>query len=509
MSVLLSIWLDGSSTSRQRPAWTPCLRDPVLFDCGECEIGWDPCRLREDDTLRHWQAAWHNRHAGALSAEEERDNEIEKEIVQFLRSHGVAVSADLLFDYLPPACLGSITRVELGNLLKKSPNLVESSPGMFSLSVGIEGEEEEPFRPLPVSSGTELASLVEHFPSLDLPKQTELFKEYSGLRLMASFSTWREAKSVIEEIIDSGAEEMARKYSADVRTIYKYALNPDPVPYSSEGADDKLASINRFFSAIVAYDMMRRIGPKEASELATKARQYLFLSNIRLILRLVRSRAQGDFFGFADLFQSGAIGLMTAIERFDAFRGYRFSTFANHWIHQRISRDHSDMGRNIRIPVHMVEELSAFGKNLDDLLSEFQREPTIDEVAPLMGLDGPRVEFLLELSVPIVSLDWLLEMGREVRDDLVWDDPMNDEVIREMDEAFLRDGVARSLSTLSIREAEIIRLRFGIGGRGPYTLERIGQVFGVTRERVRQIEYRALKKLQHPSRARALRRLWW
>ena len=144
------------------PAWSPCSSDPVSFDCQDCEIGWGPCKLRLDDSLRHGRAAQYSRHSGFLSVNEERDNEIEGKITHLLRSHGVSVNVGVLLGYIPRETLGGITATELENLLRRSPKFVESSPRMFKLKDVLREECSDPsFGPLPISSGTQLESLIE------------------------------------------------------------------------------------------------------------------------------------------------------------------------------------------------------------------------------------------------------------------------------------------------------------------------------------------------------------
>ena len=162
-------------------------------------------------------------------------------------------------------------------------------------------------------------------------------------------------------------------------------------------------------------------------------------------------------------------------------------------------------GRSVRLPVHVHERVKSFYQQLEAIVDEFEREPSSVQVARMMYMELDKMEYFIELGKPVVSLDLMLEMYRDSAEELLWDDVMDSEESNVMDYSLLRSAVAKALSTLSAREREVIGLRFGIGGPGPYTLERIGQVFGVTRERIRQIEAKALRKLRHPSRARPLR----
>ena len=191
---------DAVSQAGHIPAWTPCSAHPVIFDCQECEIGWSPCKLRLDDSLRHWRSAQYNRYSGALSPDEERDNAIESAVSRLLRSHGVSINATLSLEYLSSETLDGITAIEMGTLLRKSTELVESSPNMFKLKDMPRDEHAEgSFRPLPISSGTQLQALLEGSPTLGASIRTRLFKELGGLTLLASFETRQNAREALDE----------------------------------------------------------------------------------------------------------------------------------------------------------------------------------------------------------------------------------------------------------------------------------------------------------------------
>ena len=210
---------EAMDPERRIPAWTPCSADPVFFDCHECEIGWSPCRLRLDDSLRHWRAARYSRQCGPLSANEERDNEIENEIIRLLRLHGVSVNVSLLSGYVTEETLSGITAIELENLLRKSPRFVESSPRMFNLKDVLPDEYSgASFRPLPISSGTQLESLIENSPTLGVPTQTRLFKEFGGLNLLASFEKGQTARTALDEIVHDCLETMLSRHGWTIRT---------------------------------------------------------------------------------------------------------------------------------------------------------------------------------------------------------------------------------------------------------------------------------------------------
>ena len=509
--VLSSLASDDSIESVARiPAWTPCSADPVFFNCQECEIGWGPCRLRLDESLRHWRAAQYSRHSGGtLSENEERDNEIEAEVIRLLRSHGVSINGSLLLKYLPRKTLADITGQELENLLRKSPNFVESSPRMFKLADMSQDEVAgASFRPLPISSGTQLESLLENSPALGSPTQTRLFKEYGGLKLLASFEARQSARTALDETIQSCLESVLSRRGWNIRTIHKYATGPDSVPNSNGLTEDDISVTSQLLSAVSASELLTRVSPSETPGQSTELWRDLLLGNLRLVAHEARIRAHGGFLTFADLFQIGTIGLITAIDKFDPFRGFQFSTYATYWIRQSIRREQANSDRTIRLPVHMVEEINSILQRRAQIQSRIQRNPTTAELANELNLEHDRVQFLLQLADPPSSLESLLEnRNGTIENQLLLHEPPGSVQLKHLSNRMISDAIEKVLSTLSDREAQIIKLRFGIGGDASQTLEQVGQHFGVTRERIRQIEVKALRKLREPKCSDQLRGL--
>ena len=500
---------ESSDQAGRIPTWTPCTVDPVSFDCQDCEIGWRPCRLRADDSLRHWRAAQYSRHSGLLSANEERDNEIECAVVRLLLFHGVSVSSSLLFEYLPRETLAGIIAIELENLLRKSPRFVESSPRMFQLSQFLgDGSGAPSFKPLPVSSGSQLAWLIENYPTLGVPKQTRLLKEFGGLSLLASFDTSQAARTALDQIVQESLETVMSRRGWTIQTVHRYAVGPETVPTGAMLTDDDVSVTSRLLSSVSASELLTRMSPAKASEVVPRVRETLLLGNIRLVAHQARIRARGGFLTFADLIQVGTIGLMTAIERFDPFRGFQFSTYATYWVRQAIGREQANLDRSIRIPVHVIEELKSLLQRRTELEFDLNRMPTNVELANELSLGLGRVEFLLQLAPPPESLDLLMRDSASAAEKESRLHATADSGERmDLSNWIARDAVERVLLSLSAREAQVIKHRFGIGGGDSQTLEQVGQVFGVTRERIRQIEAKALKKLRRPKNARQLRDL--
>ena len=234
------------------------------------------------------------------------------------------------------------------------------------------------------------------------------------------------------------------------------------------------------------------------------ARRRLSEANLRLVVS-VATRYAGRGLPFLDLIQEGNLGLMKAAEKFEPDRGFKFSTYATWWIRQSITRAIADQGRTIRIPVHLVEHINRVRKTAGELLRKNGREPTAEEIAVRLEMEPDRVRELLQLAQEPVSLE--TPVGEE--EDAHLEDFIQDEEagipVDEAGRQLLRRELMSVLKSLTPREERVITLRFGLDDGRPRTLEELGKEFNVTRERIRQIEAKALRKLRHPSRAKRLR----
>jgi RNA polymerase primary sigma factor len=233
-----------------------------------------------------------------------------------------------------------------------------------------------------------------------------------------------------------------------------------------------------------------------------QAKRELMEANLRLVVSVAK-RYLGSDLSLLDLVQEGNIGLMKAVDRFQYRRGFKFSTYATWWIRQAITRAIADHSRTIRIPVHMVETLNRISRVNRNMINEMGREPTPEELAQRTGVPAKKVRLILESSRKPLSLETPIGEDSELGDfleDKSAGSP-NDSLLNQD----LTTQVERALATLSPKEKEILRLRFGIGEEGEHTLEEVGKRFAVTRERIRQIEAKALRKLRHPLRGRNLK----
>mgnify|MGYP004625236165 CR=1 FL=1 len=284
------------------------------------------------------------------------------------------------------------------------------------------------------------------------------------------------------------------KILLDDNTLSKDLTINDPVRmYLKEIGQIKLLSMDE------ELELAERIA--EGDELAKNT---LAEANLRLVVSIAK-RYVGRGMLFLDLIQEGNIGLMKAVDKFDVTKGYKFSTYATWWIRQAITRAIADQARTIRVPVHMVETINKLARIQRQLTLELNREPTEEELAKKMNVPVDKIKDIYKISQEPVSLE--TPIGEE--DDSHLGDFIKDERNVSPEEyatnELLKDEIAEVLETLTEREEKVIRLRFGLEDGKSRTLEEVGQMFGVTRERIRQIEAKALRKLRHPSRSKKLK----
>ncbi len=251
-------------------------------------------------------------------------------------------------------------------------------------------------------------------------------------------------------------------------------------------------------------DPTEREGLEQQIEAGVAARSHLIKANTRLVVSIAKKYV-GRGVPFLDLIQEGNLGLMKAVGKFDVSRGYRFSTYATWWIRQTITRAIADQGRTIRVPVHMSDRIRRLYNTARQLEQEYGRRPTPEEIATEMDLEPRKVQWMLKVSWRPLSLE--RPVGEDEDNELgsFIEDETTSTPTQSAYQHLLGEKVEEMLTTLSPREARILRLRFGLINGRSYTLEEVGQKFGLTRERIRQIEGKALRRLRHPRRSRQLR----
>lgn len=327
--------------------------------------------------------------------------------------------------------------------------------------------------------------------NLDNSQIDKIYERLEAYNIVVLNASEEEPSEEILLELDDDAEDAQLEVEALTQS---YSMSDDPV--------------HLYLKEIGNYPLLTMTDEIELAKKITEgdedAKRILAESNLRLVVSIAK-RYVGRGLSFLDLIQEGNLGLIKAVEKFDYTKGYKFSTYATWWIRQAITRSIADQSRTIRIPVHMSEVINKTYRVSRNLLQELGREPSDQELADAMNLPIEKVREILKVSADPISLD--TPIGEE--DDSHLGDFISDESMMGPEEAasysILKDQITKLLDTLTDREQRVLILRFGLKDGRSRTLEEVGKEFNVTRERIRQIEAKALRKLRHPSRAKMLK----
>ena len=404
---------------------------------------------------------------------------------------------------------GHLTYDEINNLL---PDEV-TSPEDIDRVLSTLGEMDIPI----VSSPRELHKKSKSQITKSL--QTEGTKEYDAVRSylyqMGKISLLtREEEVIFSRAIEEGKKELKnmlsevippkvlqslleeKKITKILREVREYCQSNEESPFPKKEVLPYPVNIEKFKEFIEEIN--------KAEEKIESAKKKMTESNLRLVVSIAKKYVNRGL-SFLDLIQEGNIGLMRAVDKFEYKRGFKFSTYATWWIRQAITRAIADQARTIRIPVHMIETMNKLLKVSQNFVQEKGREPTAEELAELMNLPVEKIRGILKISQHPISLETPVGSDEDSHFGDFIEDEKAEHPVKSAARKMLKEQIDEVLETLPGREKEILKLRFGIGKTLPHTLEEVGRKFQVTRERVRQIEAKALKKLRHPARSKKLR----
>ena len=397
----------------------------------------------------------------------------------------MALPASALLSLLPRELVVNVEAGQVESLLRAVPGIRETSPRMFKWEGGTQATLASYQVTEDLSTGAAIAKMIAQHPTLPGQTRRAKFKRLAALRRLREFGQLEVARKSITSSVDHLTPSVLQREGWRLADAVAFAMNGSLVPPVHDPGSVDLVERRRLLVDILALHILREFNSIDESY--DKLRGELASHNLGLCSTIARKYAKGQFLQYADLFQAGVLGLYTALDRYDPYLGYEFSTFATSWIRQAISRTIDNQERLIRIPVHAIVALDKVRASEADLLRRLGREPTKEEVASELGLTVAQVETITQRTQPVVhASDQLLDSMFDTAD----------EIAEAADTMATVTTIEALMKDLTERERRVVELRFGLGGGESQTLEQVGRTFGVTRERIRQIEKKALKKLR-------------
>lgn len=502
----------------RRIGWTPCASDPFEFDCADCDIGWTDCRMRSDPDLRIFRA---------FQQQTELVNELREvettgspapllvEIDHTLRRQGAPTPIVVLSAILSRSPNIPVSVSAIMGIIRGSDRIEVSTTGMawFKSERSVEAKEPEPrwYRDGHVHGGA-IAQQVGRSSKVDRSGQHLKFKKLTALRYLSEFDSPAKARRAIEQVVSRNLHPFMDRLDLTLADVSRLSASASAVQL--EPSSDEIKEENRtLLTAMYADQLLDSTDFDANAEDYRELADQLTVDNLALVSRTAMAQSNGRHPGYADLMQEGTIGMMTAIEKYDPYLGYAFSTYATWWIWQAITRAKADLGQTIRFPVHVQETLGKLYRATDELKRdrrkddsdvELDEELPDQELADAVKMPLSKIQELLERPQVQISLDEaMVEIeSRGIDRFMEYEHPS--EAISLQSNYDTSEVINEVLLTLSKRERDVIRLRFGLTDGQTRTLEEIGRQYSVTRERIRQIESKALRKIRQPSRARKL-----
>ena len=482
---------------RQYLRWAPCFANPSVFDCHECEIGAEArCTYRDDESMRRWAAQRWRYRLNLQHLEPELAHQISALCRKVLVRQCISMPAILLYPTLPQNIRSQLTPSQLESFLRSSVNVIENSPGMFrATQQNAEGSESDGVASLPdLSSGAALADLLHTNPPLSSHDQRAGFKSLAAIAYYFKLSggqrlNYATAVTILVTEIDKLTIPTLQVEEWSVADAVRFASGPERVPHLTSAHRTRQEHRHQLLAAIGALELIERVKTTNLQNIQEDIRAQLLLRNVRLIGSIADRYAAGKFLHLTDIFQSGFEGLAKALEKYDVYMGFEFSTYATSWVRQFILRQLSNESRTIRLPAHISDSLSRIRRAQHNLHKTIGRPATLSELSHATGVATIQIKYLKNISGRQHSIPPLFTTIDETEQTIT-------NLMVDNSAAIVQEVIG---SVLTIPEGKVVRLRFGIRSSKANTLQEIGTILGLTRERVRQIEKKALEKLRTPA----------